>query len=233
MEWSRTIYELSVRWSILEIYLLMSNPQLATEFKNKGNEAFKAQRYEEAIEFFTQAIQHNPNDHVFYSNRSGAYLNSGDYDKALEDAETCVKMNPSWPRGYQRKGTALFYQEKIDDAIATYKAGLQVDPNNADLQKDLKAAENKKSSEGANPQFNPAMIQTLIKLMSHPETKEFFSDPGFMQKVQAIMANPQLAAVYMQQDPRMQKVFEVISQESKPDDLENLQKMFEKQQFNK
>jgi stress-induced-phosphoprotein 1 len=58
----------------------MSNNQLATEFKNKGNEAFKAQRYPEAIEFFTQAIQHNPNDHVFYSNRSGSYLNNGQYD---------------------------------------------------------------------------------------------------------------------------------------------------------
>lgn len=30
--------------------------QQATEYKNKGNEAFKAQRYEEAIEYFTKAI---------------------------------------------------------------------------------------------------------------------------------------------------------------------------------
>jgi len=88
--------------------------QQATEYKNKGNEAFKAQRYEEAIEYFTKAIECNPNDHVFYSNRSGSYLNSGNYEKALEDAETCVKMNPSWPRGYQRKGTALFYLDKVD-----------------------------------------------------------------------------------------------------------------------
>jgi stress-induced-phosphoprotein 1 len=59
-------------------------------------------------------------------------------------------MNPTWPRGYQRKGTALFYLNRIDDSIATYKSGLQVDPNNADLQKDLKAAENKKK-EGSSP----------------------------------------------------------------------------------
>lgn len=61
----------------------MSNNQLATEFKNKGNEAFKAQRYQEAIELFTKAIEHNPSDHVFYSNRSGSYLNNGQYDEAL------------------------------------------------------------------------------------------------------------------------------------------------------
>ena len=61
----------------------MSNIQLATEFKNKGNEAFKAQRYEEAIQFFTKAIEQNPNDHVFFSNRSGSDLNNGQYDEAL------------------------------------------------------------------------------------------------------------------------------------------------------
>jgi tetratricopeptide (TPR) repeat protein len=49
-------------------------------------------------------------------------------------------MNPTWPRGYQRKGTALFYLDKIDEAIQIYKDGLKIDPNNADLQKDLKSA---------------------------------------------------------------------------------------------
>lgn len=54
-------------------------------------------------------------------------------------------MNPSWPRGYQRKGTALFYLNKIDEAIVTYNEGLKIDPNNADLQKDLQAAAAKKN----------------------------------------------------------------------------------------
>ena len=45
----------------------------AAEYKNLGNDAFKNQKYEESIEFFTKAIEINPSDHVFYSNRSGAY----------------------------------------------------------------------------------------------------------------------------------------------------------------
>lgn len=167
---------------------------------------------------------------MFYSNRSGSYLNNGQYDLALEDAETCIKMNPTWPRGYQRKGSALFYQDKIDEAINTYKEGLKVDPNNADLQKDLKAAEGK-AKEGANPQFNQAYLTAMLKLMQHPETKDLFQDPTFMQKLQAIMANPQLASVYMQQDPRLQKVFDVLSQETSPDDIENLTKQFNKTKF--
>lgn len=53
----------------------MSDPQKATELKNLGNEAFKNKNYEQAIDYFTQAIACNPNDHVFYSNRSNSYVN--------------------------------------------------------------------------------------------------------------------------------------------------------------
>ncbi len=62
----------------------------------------------------------------------------------MEDAEKCINLNQSFARGYQRKGTALFYLNKLDDAIETYQKGLQIDPNNASLNNDLKAAEDKK-----------------------------------------------------------------------------------------
>lgn len=65
----------------------------ANEYKNLGNEAFKNKKYEESIEYFTKAIEINPNDHVFYSNRSGAYASLNQYDKALSDATKCVELN--------------------------------------------------------------------------------------------------------------------------------------------
>lgn len=41
--------------------------------------------------------------------------------------------------------------DKIDEAASTYQEGLKVDPNNEQLKKDLKAAEDKKN-EKENPQ---------------------------------------------------------------------------------
>ena len=70
---------------------LMSNIEKATEFKAKGNVAFKNKDWNAAIDYFTQAISCNPNDHVFYSNRSGSYINLGQFDKALEDANKCIE----------------------------------------------------------------------------------------------------------------------------------------------
>jgi hypothetical protein len=52
-----------------------------------------------------------------------------------------------------------------------------------------------------------------------------------MQKIQAIMQNPQLASVFLQQDPRLQKVFDVLSSETNPNDLADMEKMFANQNF--
>jgi tetratricopeptide (TPR) repeat protein len=38
--------------------------------KELGNEQFKAKNYKQAIEFYTQAIEENPTDHLIYGNRS-------------------------------------------------------------------------------------------------------------------------------------------------------------------
>jgi DnaJ family protein C protein 7 len=43
--------------------------------KDKGTEQFKLKNYEQAVEFYTQAIAETPDDHSIYGNRSAAYTN--------------------------------------------------------------------------------------------------------------------------------------------------------------
>jgi len=45
-----------------------------------------------------------------------------------------------------------------------------------------------------------------MKLANHPETKDFLSDPQFMQKIQTIVQNP-AAYSYFANDPKIQKAF--------------------------
>ena len=51
-----------------------------------------------------------------------------------------------------------------------------------------------------------------MKLMQHPETKDLFQDPSFIQQMQMVMSNPAMAQVLMQQDPRFKKVFDILQQ---------------------
>ncbi len=53
----------------------------------KGNAAFQAGRWDEAIQHFTAGIEADSSNHVLYSNRSAAEASKEDYAAALKDAE--------------------------------------------------------------------------------------------------------------------------------------------------
>ena len=46
----------------------------------------------------SQAIEIDPTNHVYYSNRSAAYLSMGQASEALTDAERVMALNPDWPK---------------------------------------------------------------------------------------------------------------------------------------
>jgi tetratricopeptide (TPR) repeat protein len=86
---------------------------------------------------FTEAIAISPLEHVLYSNRSGAYASAKDFSKAKVDAEKCISLNPSWPKGYTRLGVACHYLKESSDAHDAYTKGLKIDPENQAMKEGL------------------------------------------------------------------------------------------------
>jgi len=76
----------------------------AEQFKAAGNKALQAGNLTEAIENYTKSINCDGTNHVYYSNRSAAYLKKGDGNNALEDAKSTIAINPEFSKGYSRKG---------------------------------------------------------------------------------------------------------------------------------
>ena len=79
----------------------------ANDMKLKGNECLTKKDFEGAVEWYSKGIQIDPNNHILYSNRSAAYLSMNNFISALEDAEKCIALNPSWDKGYSRKFAVL------------------------------------------------------------------------------------------------------------------------------
>lgn len=181
----------------------------AAELKAEGNKHLSAGNYEGAIASYTKAIELEPTNHVFYSNRSAAYLSKGDANEALEDAEKVVEMKADWPKGYSRKGAALHSLRRYDDAVAAYEAGLVVAPEDAGLKNGLEEVSKAMQAGaggggmGLGGLFGPEM---LGKLATHPKFGPKLADPAFMQKLSMMKTNPQM----MMQDPEMMELLQAL-----------------------
>lgn len=202
----------------------MADKEKASAAKAKGNAAFKANQFEEAIKHFTEAISHDSSDHVFFSNRSACYASLEQYDKALEDGTQCVKLKPDWAKGFTRKGLAEYFLKKYDDAVDTYKAGLKLAPDDATLKEGLqKASDAKYDLPGAGAgggggggglfgNFDPSAL--AMAATKNPKIKEYMKDQALMQKLNMIMqlgqSNPQMQQQLLMQsmntDPRLLEV---------------------------
>jgi stress-induced-phosphoprotein 1 len=124
------------------------NKQLAQEHKDKGNKLFASEKYAESLIWYVKAIQADPTDHVLYSNKSAAHAGNKEFDKALEAADQCIKLNAKWPKGYYRKAVALMSLNRNEDAITTLNKGLTYEPTNADLLNKLQEAKSKGKPQG-------------------------------------------------------------------------------------
>ena len=72
---------------------------LATEtseaLKQKGNTCYNSARYSEAVELYTQALEHTPRSAVLYANRALALLKLGAHAEAEEDCDTALLLDNS------------------------------------------------------------------------------------------------------------------------------------------
>jgi DnaJ family protein C protein 8 len=121
----------------------------ANGFKDAGNAAFQRGDVDTAISLYSQAISLNPDDPVYYSNRSAAYMKASHVSKALRDAEKCVELKPQWSKGFNRLGVAQQGLKRYDQAVASFKSGLQLEPDNAAIQEALRVCEEEQRQDRA------------------------------------------------------------------------------------
>jgi tetratricopeptide (TPR) repeat protein len=56
-----------------------------------------------------------------YSNRAACYTKLGAFPEGLKDANKCIELDPSFAKGYSRKGTIQFFMKEYDKALETYQ----------------------------------------------------------------------------------------------------------------
>eukprot|EP00854_Cymbomonas_tetramitiformis_P016392 gene16392-19457_t len=101
----------------------------AETYREKGNDAYRLEQWDEAIRWYTLAISETDDDLRPLGNRSACYAKIGKYAEALGDANRGLERRPRWAKGWSRKGLAHFYLNQYEEAKKAYLAGLELKPS--------------------------------------------------------------------------------------------------------
>ena len=115
-----------------------------------GNDAFKKQAYHEAIEHYTDAISKwfvfsdilfrvdiAPHE-AMYSNRAASLIQLKEFNRAMEDCQAALRLNPDFARIYKRQFKAQLALGYVAEAKKSLATAIEKDPldksNKADLE---------------------------------------------------------------------------------------------------
>nr|XP_055115057.1 mitochondrial import receptor subunit TOM70 isoform X2 [Symphalangus syndactylus] len=98
-------------------HLDMNSLDRAQAAKNKGNKYFKAGKYEQAIQCYTEAISLCPTEKnvdlsTFYQNRAAAFEQLQKWKEVAQDCTKAVELNPKYVKALFRRAKA---HEKLDN----------------------------------------------------------------------------------------------------------------------
>jgi len=101
------------------------------EWKQRGNEHYKAKEYIKSIAMYTKAIAGDPSEPAFLNNRAAAYIMLLDYKASLADAHAAHLLKPDVVKYLERMAKCYSSLGRKTDATRTYSKVLELDPSNA------------------------------------------------------------------------------------------------------
>ncbi|CAG9806579.1 unnamed protein product [Chironomus riparius] len=110
--------------------------RLSLKFKERGNEAYKAKDYDEAIKEYTQSINVKKTAAAL-NNRALVYLILKNYIRVISDTNECLQIEPNNIKALLRKAQAFLGKEMTIQAYETFDKVLQIDSTNQTAQQEI------------------------------------------------------------------------------------------------
>ncbi len=122
--------------------------------KRRGNEAFEAGEYAQAILLYSLALDKADElpdkdggvkslfpRHILLCNRSACFLKLGQHEKALDDAARAQAMEPTYVKAWFRRGLALHALGRYAEALPILGEAHKLEQKNQQIKQALQFAE--------------------------------------------------------------------------------------------
>ena len=114
---------------LLIIVWLPTSAALAKEAAVYFDLASKSSSANKKIEYYSKALELDPNLASAYAKRGILFYFQGKYQKVIEDFENYTRLRPDDGEGYRMLGMGYLYAGTYDAAIATFNQALKIDPH--------------------------------------------------------------------------------------------------------
>ena len=104
---------------------------LANQKNDNGLKLYYSQNYEDAIKFYKEAIELNPNCYEAYSNRGVVYAQLKQYERAIQDFDKSILINPNYSEAYSNLGVAHSELKQYELSIQYFNKAIELNPDNA------------------------------------------------------------------------------------------------------
>jgi len=171
----------------------------AERLKTEGNNLMRAEKFQEALEMYTKAIDLDGANPVFYCNRAASHSKMNNHHFAIEDCQRAIDMDPSYSKAYGRMGLAHSSLEKHKEAVENFKKALELEPDNDSYKSNLQIAEDKvktQGSPGGGSMFGgmpggPGGVPDLGGFLNNPAlmnmATQMLSDPNMQNMMSSLM----------------------------------------------
>lgn len=111
----------------------MSNDREALQYYSKGQDEFKLEHFEKAIELFEKAVKIDPNFAFAWDNIGICYRKLNNYDKAISAYKESLEIDPVGMTPLQNIAIAYMFKHEYDKAIDAYQQIAAIDPSNPEV----------------------------------------------------------------------------------------------------
>jgi len=170
------------------------------EAKDLGNTSFRNGDFPKAISHYTEAIKRNPDDAKIYSNRAACYTKLAEFNLGLKDCEECIRLEPTFVKGYIRKAMIQRGLKQWSKAEESYEAALKLDPNHSEARSGLQECilANRNDPEEARR-----------RAMNDPEVQAILADPAMRMILDQMTKEPNAIREHMK-NPEISKKLEKL-----------------------
>jgi tetratricopeptide (TPR) repeat protein len=115
-----------------------------------GNLYYDAQRYSDAIPWYSEALKLSPDDVDVSTDLGVSYYYTNQPDRALEQFERSLKIDPNHTKTLLNMGVVkAFGKQDLEGAAAAWKRVVEVSPNSLEAQAATRALESLSSAHPA------------------------------------------------------------------------------------